>query len=314
MFIVTVAASCKKNDNTVSSPGYASYSSMNAIYDLLRNQPAYFTVNAATGGSFYGNSGTRYIFPANCFVDGTGANVTGNVQVAATEYLKKGDMIFSKMLPISGNEPLLSGGEISVTATQGGNKVFMKPGFTFRANIPQGGTAQQGMMLFLGRPVQDTAKIDTNINNVNWAFAIDTGHNGVTYIPSVIDTISIISDSLRQCNADQFMTAPNYQTFKVTVVVTGATLSPTTEVKGFTLYDTFKGAWPLGCIGSYANGVFTEQHVPNIPVHFAVYTLIDNKFYGGVLAKTPVTGANYTVTLTQVDPVAFKGQLNNLVN
>ena len=80
------------------------------------------------------------------------------------------------------------------------------------------------------------------------------------------------------------------------------------------LYDNYKGVWPLGLTGSFANGVYIEGHVPNIPVHFVSYGIINGKFYGGVTAATPVTGGNYTIFLSQVDPTAFKGQLNNLTD
>ncbi len=307
---VSMIGACSKPDNTSHpAPTYTTYSSMNTVYDMLRAQPMYTTINSTTGGSFYSASGTRYVFDPACFMDGTGGPVTGNVQIAVTEYLKKGDMIFSKMLPVSNNEPLLSGGEVSVYATQGGKELFLRPGYYYQAIIPQGGTPMPGMTYFAGNPAQDTA-----VNKVNWNNKIDStgGHGAFGMVVYQGDSLDIISDSLHECNADQFMTSPDYQNFNVTIAVTGAVLG-SNHVFGYTLYDTYKGVWPLGEIGSYSNGVFNEMHVPNIPVHFAVFTLINNRFYGGVTAATPASGSNYNVTLTEVDPVAFKGQLNNLV-
>jgi len=301
--------SCSKSPNPVSTTTTVSYSSMDTIFSMLNVQPKTLMVDAVNGGSFYGNSGTRYIFYGNSFQTATGANVTGTVQIQVAEYLQKGDMLFSKMLPISNNEPLISGGEINVVATQNGQPVYLKPHFIFQANMPQGGAAATGMQYFSGQPTLDTTQF-----KANWIQpALDTTHYAAgTVINVKFDTLGIISDSLRFCNADYFMISPNYQNFTVTVAVTGAILPAIGRVFTYALYDNYKGEWPIGPFGSYTNGVFTEHHVPNIPVHFVAFTLINGKFYGGIIGATPTTGGNYTVNLTMQDPTAFKTSLNQL--
>lgn len=236
----------------------------------------------------------------------SGATVTGMIDMRLTEYLKKGDMLFSKIIPISNNEPILSGGEVNVVATQGGQPVYLKPFYTFTASVPTAGTPPDGMKLFTGQPVADTT-----IVKANWVQAKrDSGTHaniGVVVYPGQ-DTLHILSDSLNLCNADQFMTTPNYQTFTVNVAVAGATL-PSTGIYGYTLYDSYKGVWPMF---HYSAGSFAEGHVPNIPVHFVVFTLINGKFYGGTFGVTPANGSTYSVNLTEVDPAVFKSQLNDL--
>lgn len=299
--------SCSKND-TVSTPVTAgSYTSIEDVFSKLNVQPKIVTIDASTGGSFYGNSGTRYSFPASAFITATGTTVTGSVQVKVCEYLKKGDMLFSKMLPISNGDPLLSGGEIDVSATQNGTPVYLKPHTFFTSNMPQGTTAPTGMQFFAGNPTLDTTQFKTN-----WVQpAVDSAHYNFVFTVST-DTLGIISDSLRRCNADMFMSSPNYQTFTVTASIPGITITASDKVFGYTLYDNYKSAWPLGFIGSYTTGVFSEEHIPNIPVHFALFTFIGSKFYGGTLGATPTTGNNYTVNLVETDPVTFKTQLNGL--
>ena len=307
LLFLVLAAACKKNsDPSTVTTVTGSYNSLNDIYNLLRNQPKTVTIDAAAGGSFFGNSGTRYVFYPSSFIDGAGNTITGNVQISVTEYLQKGDMIFSKMLPVSNGLPLITGGEFNISAVQGTTKLYLRPfSGAFTANIPQGGTAMPGMSLFTGIPATDTT-----VTTINWANKIDS--NAYHTIGACVyngDTISIISDSLHECNADQFMTSPNYQTFTVTAAISGTTLPAGTIVNAFALYDTYKGEWPLL---DGTNGVFSEHHVPNIPVHFAVFTIVNNKFYAGTLGTTPATGANYTVTLTETDPTAFKTTLNAL--
>lgn len=289
---------CSKKDNNNNTP--PADNTIATVFAAQKLQPKTVTIDAGSDASFYGNSGTRYIFSANSLQTLSGTSVTGNVQVQITEYLQKGDMIFSKMLPISGGQPLASAGELNITATQNGQQLYLKPGTTFQANVPG---ASANMILFKGLPNADT----TN-NLVNWRQAKPDSNIGVVVIGN--DTTAIISDSLGECNADQFMTNPDYQNFTVTVA--GVTLPANAQVFGYTLYDDYKAVWPLGLIGSYTNGVFTEQHVPNIPVHFAVFTVINGTFYGGTLGATPATGSNYTVTLAQIDVATFKQQLNSL--
>jgi hypothetical protein len=300
---------CKKNNDNVSSVTSAN-SSLQATLRANALQPKTVTIDASTTTSFYGNSGTRYIFYAGSFQTASGAAVTGDIQITVAEYLKRGDMIFSKMLPISNNEPLNSGGEVSVTATQYGQKLYIKPGAFFEARMPQGGAAPTGMVLFNGHDVAE--KADTARFLTNWLkVSPDTVRNvNVLRANSGLDSLGIISDSLGMANADQFMTSPAYQAF--TVTVKGATVTSSAVLYGYTLYDNIKALWPLGRIGSYANGIYTETHVPNIPVHFVVFGYINNQFYGGTSGATPLTGNNYNITLSQVDPAAFKAQLNDL--
>ena len=110
-------------------------------------------------------------------------------------------------------------------------------------------------------------------------------------------------------NADRFMTKPDYQTFTVTVNATNNTVNSSSDLYTYVFYDGHEGVWPLTGL---SNNVYSEKHVPGIPVHFVSFALINGHFYGGVLAAIPVNNANYTVTLTEVDPNAFKGQLNGL--
>ncbi len=310
--LLALIGSCKKPDTTPTTVStYPTYSSMDAIYKSLEVKPKYVTVNGATGGTFYGTSGTRYVIPPNCLKDGAGNPVTTNVQFEVAEYLKKGDMVFSKMLPLSNGEPLLSGGQISIKATLSGMPIYLKSsGCNFTATIPKDKDTTTGMQFFIG---QQTTK-GNDSNNVNWN-RIDSAAGGAGGVPwgHIVyngDTISIISDSLSLCNADRFLTSPiDYKTFKVTPSAPGGvSITSSTQLTGYAFYDNYKSAYPM----YFYNGVFDESHVPGIPVHFAVYGLINNRFYAGVVAATPENGGNYTVTLTEADPAAFKAQLNNL--
>ncbi len=293
---------CKKPDTTPSVVStYPTYSSMDTIYQMLEVKPKYVTVNGATGGTFYGTSGTRYVIPPNCLQDGAGNAVTTNVQFEVAEYLKKGDMIFSKMLPISDGQLLLSGGQLSIKATLAGQPVYLKPGgCKFTATIPLDKDTVSGMRFFSGREISNPT--DTK---VNWQSQSDSSDRFIIYNG---DTVNIISDSFIYCNADRLMDYDYDEKFTITVATSGVILS-SSKINGYTFYDNYKGILPFH---EFNNGVFKPAEVPAIPVHFVVFGLINNRFYAGVIATTPKTGENYTVTLTETDPAAFKAQLNNL--
>ncbi len=293
-------ASCSKSANDVSS---TLYTDINSFFNSMVPTPKIIIIDAGTGASFYGNSGTRYIFPANSFRTASGTTVTGAVTIQATEYLKRSDMATSGVLPLSNGRVLISGGEINVKATQGGQQVFMANGKMYQAIMPQNGTPVAGMGLFFSNGVfnaQDTGRVN------NWQPAPDTpaahGNGEIIYHG---DSISIVTDTMGYCNADQFMaTYPTYQTFTVTLDAGGKAI--TNAVKAFALYDTYNSMWPLGMIGSIDKGVITEMHVPSMPVHFVAATIIDGSIYAGVLGATPVTGANYTVSIHKMTQAEFK--------
>lgn len=309
-----LSVSCRKTVTTVSTVNSKTYSSIEEVFEELKVKPKTLTVDAATGGNFFGNSGTHYYFMPNSFRNAAGATVTGSVSVQVSEYLKKGDMLFSKMLPISYGEPLISGGEINVTASQDGQPVFLKDNAFFLATVPQGGKAPTGMQFFAGEATQDSTSI------VNWVVPVkDSAKYWANIIilqppppiPSPDDSLQIISNTFGMCNADRFLSSPNYQHFTVTIVVNGASLPTTYKPNAYAVYDQYKGEWPLS-YGVYADGKFSEGHVPDIPVHFVAFIIIDGKFYGGITAATPVSGNNYTVTLDEVNVAEFKEKVQAL--
>ncbi len=290
--LAACVGACKKdNKNT-------SIYTLQSVYASLAPTERVVTVDAVAGATFRSAvTGVRYIIPANAFQNSAGTLVTGNVQVYVTEYLKKSDMLFSGVLPISNGEPLISGGEVQFRAKQNGQELWLAPGKKVQMNIPQGGQPRDGMMLFMGQEGAD---------GVNWTLAGDSvkAQQGIAYFG---DTLGIISDSLGFANADQYMSWPNYQSFTVTAS-TASGIAITNDLNGYALYDEYNGLWPLARTGTK----FEEHHVPNIPVHFVVVCTIDGELYAGILGATPATGATYNVVLTKTTPAQFKTQVDAL--
>ena len=286
--------SCKKDYQS----GEGTYS-LASVFSSLQVQSKITTINASTGGSITGNSGSRYIVPANAFKDASGNVVTGNVQVETKDYVKRSDMIFSGVMPITATEPLMSGGETYVNATQNGQQLSLDPTKTYQVNMPQTKTPPSGLRVFTG--VQDPTT-----NTVSWSF---DSTNSMASIVTNGDTVSMITNNMHFCNADAFMVSPNWQTFTVTVSASGATISANIGFLLYAVYDNYNGVWPMGNI---TNNVATEDHVPNIPVHFLALTVINGNLYAGILGATPSTGSNYNVVMTKTTPAELKANIDAL--
>lgn len=262
-------------------------------------QTAVFNNN--TGCEVTGNGGSRLIIQPNTFVYANGQPVVGNVTIQFTDYTNRADMIFSKVLPISNGEPLISGGEYDLTAKQNNINVFIAPGKTTEVRVPQFGNNSNNMMFFRGR----LTELNGMNNMVNWVKQDSIGMGAVVYNG---DTISIFNDSMGYANADKFIPNPNYVEFNIQV--SGAAISDST-FSSYCLYQDYNGLWPIYQIAG--NGLLTAVHIPDIPIHLVVYGYDKGEFYTGVvIGYTPVNGATVNLTLSKSDPVTLKNLLKNL--
>jgi len=304
---------CKEKENVIpqtqnNDPADITYFSIEDVFDDLKLKPKTVTIDADKDASFYGNSGTRFILKANSLTTMDGTLVTGEVQINVTEYLEKGDMLFSKTLPISNGEPLISGGELNISAEQSGKPLRLADGKTVQANIPQNGTPDKDMGFFIGEQ-----KKGDDVNLVNWVRPkVDTAgqFNQVVWTHTA-DTLSIISDTLAYANADRFFKNPDYQSFTVTVKIPGINFDSTIRVFGYAIYRDYNGMWPLYTY-YYNKGYFQEGHVAKIRVNFVLFALINGEFYGGITAATPENGKTYEVILSKTDAAIFKQKVNDL--
>lgn len=296
---ISISGCNKKDYNSAGT----SYTSIVQAMASVAPQSKTVTLDAGTGGSFYGNSGTRFVFPANAFRTKSGTTVTGSVQVTVTEYKDKADMLFSGVLPISGGQPLISGGETNVVARQNNNDLVLQS--TYQANMPTGAAHDTGMIVFTGHAQQ-------SLNGTTIPVGVTWWPNETTSLGTIIyngDTTVITSDSLEFCNADRFMTSPNYQSFTVTLSTQGNVSFDDDKVQAFALYDQYNGVWQMYSIG---NHVVNEHHVPDIPVHFVVVGLVNGQLYAGVTGATPATGSNYNVVMKPTTPSELKAQIKAL--
>jgi hypothetical protein len=303
LFLMSVSFfSCKPSDNV--TPPQGPYATLDAALGSVANPPKVYNLNASTGGSFFGTDGSRFIFYAGSIKSVTDTIVTGTVQVQLREFLGKGDMIFSGVLPISNGDPIRTAGAVNVNIVQNGIQLKTRLQGSYQVNIPEINAHTTGMKVFRGYAISNYS------NGVNWQIATDTGFSGgagLSYI-SGGDSISIFNDSLGYCSASKAIDTPNYQF--VTVNVTSLAIPSGTRIYAYAVFANSKGIWQLTNI---SGTTVTDAHIPAVPVYFVAMTVVNGNFYGGVTpAFTPSTGASYAVNLNKTDPITFKTLLNGL--
>lgn len=302
--LAALISSCSKGDATTPPPAESAYPSLARAYDEVAPKSKIVTLNAATGGSFFGNSGTRYVFPANVFQNAAGIVVTGNVTLEVLECLKESDMIFAKMLTVSGGTPLISAGAVSIKATQAGSPVYIRSGMRYDILLPTNtGTATAGMSYFTG---QSTVSVPGS--NVTWTLSKDTAarvvYNG--------DTIRMTPDSVGFVNCDKF---PASDLITINVKLNG--FAGTLKQSDFFSYYLLEGmtsAVPLySTTKAFTDNMYENVKVLRMNAHYVVCAIIGGDFYGGMLKSiSPVEGRTYTISLVKTTPTAFKKEIDAL--
>ena len=298
--ITGLIGSCTKSYSPTTGP----YQNLQIALQTIATAEITTTVDATTGGTFYGNSGTRYVIPRNAFQTSGGTQVTGNVTVLTAEFLSKTDMIFSGIIPYSLLGNLATAGEIYILPAQNASTLNFTTDIRYQAIMPQQKTNYEldSLSLFYGRqdPVSQTVSWLSNPSQPG-SVAVTSG-----------DSVTINGSATGFVSAGEFIDVSNsqYPTFTVTPSVTGAKITDT--VAAFVVYDGYNSIWLMQNVNE-ANHVFTESKVRPIPFHLVLMTVINGYFYGGIVAVSQVSnGANYTVNMIQIAPSDFKTMVGNL--
>lgn len=294
------AASCKKETEITGVTITATnFSSLADAMDKAQVQAETYNVNAALGLQFRGPRGSRFVFPPNAFVTPTGQPVTGTVQVAVREFLKPSDCIFSRVLPVSSGQPLVSGGAVWAFATQTGRTVLLRDGVPYTVHMPQrfGAQALPILNYHIGVPVDSSGSLSI----VN--FVQDLGGS----VSPFNDTASLSTDTFGHVAAGLQIGFPDTDTFNI--ALTGQTLTgPQAAV-----YAIPRGANAVFAIqpfnGSRKDGLILGETA----WHFVAMTVINGRFYAGlVTVEDTRTGDTYTVNLAEMTPGDLKTKIDAL--
>jgi len=227
-FAIALIAGCKKdNPSDPISPSPTPVAGRTVFEQFVANNMANatqtYSVNATTGGQVMGNKGTQLIFEPNAFRQLDGSLVTGTVTVKLVEVLSIGDMIWLNKQTIGNDNGTLkmlrSGGELGLTASQGGNFLRIAPGGLV-AKIPTS-TGDTNMELFTGRenPNGDMiwTVVDSSVVDVEEDYYVDTTYVVVWPDPPFYYYPS--ADSLFWVNCDYFYNYPNRTVVTSTIPV-----------------------------------------------------------------------------------------------
>jgi len=270
-------------------PYYTNKTKLNKLFSALRSTPQSLTAIAGIKNSVAGANGTVLTFYPNSFKDASGHTITsGTINIQLTEMYKPGQMIANRATATSGGIPLISGGQVCISATKNGQEVYAsKYGIAF----PQPVTSGQHMNLFYG----NTSNADSL---VTWTVA-DTSKAGTRASGTMYDSAYSVNvryefDSCANfhwINCDYFYSYSGPLT-DIKVVVNDTSFNPSnTEV--FLVFPTINSVATLDYYNS-ATSTFdlSPGHFVSVgfPIDVVVITNKNGNYY--YFQQTGITTTN----------------------
>lgn len=301
---------CKKDPkptpSTTVSPNGAQLTAF--FSSNVTNATQHFTVDAVSGGSIYGNHGTRVYIAGSILYNGSNQLVTGNVDVALVEIFDRASMILLDKptmgrLPNGDLSTLISGGEYYLKITQNGQELHTN-GSGVWVSIPAGNTggAQAGMTLFDGLIADDghlewQAAADTTV-------AVDQDSTGMSY--------NILDGSWGWTNVDRFYSDPRPKTVLKVKLPDGF---DNTNSEVYLTYDGEPTA--LASLDIFTTDGFFSEHYGLIPigleVHLIAVTMIDGQLNYSIQGVTIADGQiEYVNSFTPITQSALADLINAL--
>ncbi len=301
-----LAAGCKKDviEEPLPNPGNASNGALAAFFS--QNAPAVqtFTVNAAQYATVTGQRGTRITIYPNAFLSQASQPVTGNITLKLQEVFNKKDILLSGASTVADGKPLISGGEINLTAWQGNNELKLNPAGVVLVDMPAGNTPSNNMNEFYASRIDSTEDFtapDTTQNiNLTW----DSLSQTMVYAFQI--------DSMNWINCDYYMSVIGPQTsFK-------ATVPSQFDASNCQVFVAFNGqqsaahCWyhtPGG--HEFAPGLWYTVPV-GLSVTFVAIAEINGQFYSAFQSTTISNNHNEIMNMVQTTEAQINQQLNAL--
>jgi hypothetical protein len=278
--LAVFVASCTKTPDNVSEPtnvGLYDKTKLNSLFATFRYTPQQFTVSAGTLQVVRGQKGTKLTFYPNTFKDAAGNSITsGTIDVRLTEMYTPGDMIANRATTMGKNEPLVSGGQVLITATHNGQPVTVnKYGIAYAnasknevMNLFPGNTNNPDSVTTWGDPIVSvgtfcvTGTVDTSADTTLLAYKFDS------------------CTTLNWVNCDRFMNDSAPKT-KVYAKVNNA-LFNSSNTQTYLIFPTINSVTVMGDYEAVSKrfGLYSFYALPvGLPVNVVVMSAKDNKFY-----------------------------------
>ncbi|WMX12146.1 hypothetical protein [Aureispira sp. CCB-E] len=201
LVLVTISSlcfvSCKETEieQPVGNDVLLPYNKVSDLFDNQEPKKQKFTITPTSAQTITGEDGTKITFSANSFVDAQGNLVTGQIDFELQEIYSKGDMIWSERMTVASNGQLLeSGGEFFMSATSGGQEVFLNQDYFMEVPISSATSNPSAMDLFTSTESDST-----------WT-PVDSSWVG---IDSLNSNYQFYFDSLTWINCDYFVGGAN---------------------------------------------------------------------------------------------------------
>jgi hypothetical protein len=301
-----IAAGCKKDviDEPLPNPGNVSNSSLAAFFS--NNAPAMqtFTVNAAQYTTVTGQRGTKITVYPNAFLTQANQQVSGNVTLKLQEVYSKKDIILSGASTVADGKPLISGGEINLTAWQGNNELKLNPAGMVLVKMPAVSSTSMAMNEFYASRI-DSANDFTAPDTSQFINMVQDSFMSVTFFDFRIDSLNWI-------NCDRFYYMGGQQT---SIRATLPAQFNETNCKVFISFNGLHSAASLYSVlpsgQEFSPGPYYTLQV-GMPVTFVALAEINGQFYSAFQSTTITNNHNEIMNLQQATEAQINQQLNAL--
>ena len=300
IILLTAALSaCKKEEKTLVTTVTPTFdrSLVHALMAPLRSAPQTFTVNAGTLVEVEGVKGTKLTFYPNSFKNAAGDTIrNGPVEIRLLEMYSLGDMIANRASTLAGPNPLKSGGQIYITARQGGQEVFTT-GYGIRFRQPAAST--QSMNIYFGNRNNADSLVLWNIEPIGLSASS-------TRMDSISNTYyyqfdSVVKFNFVNCDHDIFKGSTIPRT-TITTFIPEKTFTPANT----TVWIVYPGVNAIGYMDGYTYTSYNANYeakfsASNIPVgekfHVIMISILDNKWHYAEL-RNQTMDQNHMLALT----------------
>ncbi len=300
-FILILA--CQKDEEVdVNGQGFAPPSAVDQMKDIMKSaapKVQKFSMKGEASAAFIGAEGVVINIPANAFVDKNGNPVTGLLTVSLKEVLTPGAMILEDKPTESNGRILVSGGELYLRITQGGNELRLADGKSVEVRVPTDnfdlemgvftGVSSDGNFTWVPAPniLMQQCGGDSTSPDPSYCFGLDTLFNWI--------------------NCDYFMNDPRPLT-DVVIDVPGGFDNTNTLV-----FVHIPSTNSLIKVTNYSNGVFAITNGYRLPVGMVVNFV---SIHADIAGNYFVSYQNNTITQGHVENLNYQFTFNQaqLVN
>lgn len=106
------------------------------IYSADNIKAQLFNIDNSSDNTITGQSGTKVFIPKDCFVEGSGKTVSGNIQIELKEALHPIDWVMGNLTTIYDGKPLESGGMIYLDAKAQGKGLAINSNKSIKVEVP----------------------------------------------------------------------------------------------------------------------------------------------------------------------------------